>query len=197
MLMIRTDRQTITDVTRGDITDFIAAERINWAGRLDEVAFLQRIWPDLDSMPSFDSRFRGAARDIHQHRINNYDWEEGWVFDDPRFGLRNGPDDLFVKFLCETLHPVVRSDTEEVERLLAFFNQCLEGDDWEIVEVSQLSGKPIFAGRRREAVTTPTQALDLDKYDRLDDPQVVRDHLRRIDRDLKSDPSEAIGSSKE
>jgi hypothetical protein len=114
-----------------------------------------------------------------------------------RFGLRSGPDELFVKFVCEMLHPVVRPYHDEVESLLVLFNECLERDDWEIVEVSQLSGKPVFDGRRREAVKTPSQALDLNEYDRLDDPQVVRDHLRRIVRDLKSDPSGAIGSSKE
>jgi abortive infection Abi-like protein len=41
------------------------------------------------------------------------------------------------------------------------------------------------------------EALDFDEYERLDDPQVIREHLRRIDRDLKNDPSSAIGSSKE
>jgi hypothetical protein len=63
------------------------------------------------------------------------------------------------------------------------FVKFLETDDWEIVEVSQLSGKPAFEGRR-EAVETPTEALDLDDYEQVDDPQVIRDHLRRIDRDL-------------
>jgi hypothetical protein len=189
--------QTISAVTRRDVTDYIAAERIAWAGRLDEVAFLQRVWPNLDSMPSGDSRFANAAGDIYQHRINNYDWEDDWIFDDRRFGLRSGPDELFVSFLCEMLHPLVRSDTDEVRRLLGFFNECLERDDWEITEVSQLSGKPVFAGRRREALKTPMTSLDLDQYGGLDDPQAIRDHLRRIDRDLKSDPSSAIGSSKE
>jgi hypothetical protein len=35
------------------------------------------------------------------------------------------------------------------------------------------------------------------RYERLDDPQVLRDHLRRIGRDLKTDPAGAIASSKE
>jgi hypothetical protein len=39
--------------------------------------------------------------------------------------------------------------------------------------------------------------LELERYERLGDPQVLREHLRRIDRDLKNDPPGAIGSSKE
>jgi len=191
-------RQTITALTRRDITDFITSERVDWSGRLEEVALLQRVWPDLDSMPSTDNRFPNGAGDIWQHRVNNpQDWDEDWIFDDHRFGLRNGADELFVEFLGQMLHPVVRPDAEEVRRLLTFFNECLERDDWELVEVEQMSGKPVFQGRRREAVKSPTQALELDQYERLGDPQVLRDHLRRVDRDLKNDPPAAIGSSKE
>jgi hypothetical protein len=73
----------------------------------------------------------------------------------------------------------------------------LARDDWEIVEVSQLSGRPVFAGRQREAYRAGDGALDIESYSRLDDPLALRDHLRRIDRDLKSDPPGAIGSSKE
>lgn len=195
--MAKRNQQTISAVTRRDITDYLTAERISWRGRLDEVAFLQRVWPDLDAMPSTDSRFPDAAGDVWQHRVKNDDWEDDWIFDDRRFRLRSGPDELFVNFLCETLHPLVRTDTTEVARLLATLNEHLIRDDWEITEVSQLSGKPVFEGRRREAVKMPTQALELGEYDRLDSPQVIRDHLRRIDRDLKSDPAAAIGSSKE
>jgi hypothetical protein len=195
---IRTTPQTITAITRRDITDYIVSERINWAGRLEEPAFLQRIWPDLDSMPSTDHRFSTATRDIYQHRVYNpQDWEDDWVFDDPRFGLRSGPDELFVEFLAQMLHPVVRSDRDEVERLRRVLNDFLEPDDWELVEVSQISGRPVFEGRRREALKKPTESLGVDGYERLDDPQVIRDHLRRIDRDLKGDPAGAVASSKE
>lgn len=127
----------------------------------------------------------------------NYDWDDDWIFHDARFNLGGCRDELFVRFLSEMLHPVVRPDVEEVERLLGFFNECLERDDWELVAVRQLSRKRIFEGRRREATKTPTETLDLDRYERLGDRHIVREHLRRIDRDLKSDPAGAIGSSKE
>lgn len=188
---------TLTAVTRRDITDFIIAEEIQWWGRLDEIAFLKRVWPDLDELPSTDTRYRSATRDIQQHRQYNLDWEDSWVFEDERLGLRSGPDDLFVEFLCQMLHPIVRSDEAEVRGLLTAFNGFLEADDWEMIEASQMPGKPVYQGRRREAIKAPAEALDLDNYEHLGDPQVVREHLRRIDRDLKSDPASAIGSSKE
>ncbi len=39
--------------------------------------------------------------------------------------------------------------------------------------------------------------LELEDYENLEDPQVIREHLKRIDRDLKGDLASAIGSSKE
>lgn len=194
--MVSVTTQTISEITRRDITDGLIAEQVNWAGRLDESGFVGRVW-DLSEIRSTDHRYKDAAGDIRQHRISNYDWEADWIFHDARFDLAGCPDETFVRFLCELIHPVVRPDLEEVVRLLTSFNECLARDDWEIVEVRQLSGKPVHEGRRRESLKTPTEAVALDLYPRLDDPQVVRDHLRRIDRDLKTDPSGAIGSSKE
>lgn len=188
---------SISSVTRRDITDYITGNQIAWWGRLDEVAFLSRVFPDLEERPSYDSRFSTASRDIRQHREYNSDWEDDWIFDDERFGLRSGPDELFVLFLSQMLHPLVRPDADEGKQLLADFNQMLEGDDWELIEVGQLSGRPVYEGRRREAIKPPLEAIDVDSYGNLLDPQVLREHLRRIDAGLKSDPAAAIGSSKE
>jgi hypothetical protein len=192
-----TSERTISRSTRRDITDSLVADRVNWAGRLEEPGFLGRIW-DLADLRSTDSRFADAEADIWQHRVNNpHDWEDDWIFYDRRFDLTGCPDDVFVRFLCEMLHPLVRPDREEVERLLTLFNECLEDDEWEIVATRRPRSGPIFEGRRREALKSPTEALDLNGYERLSDPGVVRDHLRRIDRDLKGDPAGAIGASKE
>src|SRR5438045_2231191 len=79
----------ISEVTRRDIIDLIASEGIAWSGRLRETTFLSRLY-DLQDLPSNDSRFRTAERDIIQHREYNYDWEDDWVFDDGRFRLRHG-----------------------------------------------------------------------------------------------------------
>ena len=62
-------------VTRRNIADWVAVEKVNWSGRLDEQNFLKRIF-DVDAMPSHDGRFRTASSDIWQHRVNNNDWED-------------------------------------------------------------------------------------------------------------------------
>ena len=100
-------------------------------------------------MPSTDRRFSNAAGDIRQHRINNYDWSDDWVFYDLRFNLLHEPDDDFLRFLCETIHPVVRSDTDEAQSLADVYNRELAVDGWELVEVKQISGRPVFAPRKR------------------------------------------------
>ena len=62
-------QQTISEITRRDIFDFITIENIDWSGRLEETAFLERLW-DLNDMRSTDSRFKNAAGDIWQRRVD-------------------------------------------------------------------------------------------------------------------------------
>jgi hypothetical protein len=70
----------ISQITRRDLVDALMGEGVAWNGRLEESEFLSRIF-DLDSLPSTDSRFKNAAGDIWQHRVNNpMDWKDDWVF---------------------------------------------------------------------------------------------------------------------
>jgi hypothetical protein len=78
---------------------------ICWWGRLDECEFLTRLY-DLEALPSRDPRFATAREDIWQHRENNFDWEDDWIFHDARFGLATS-DEKLLRFLAETLHPTV------------------------------------------------------------------------------------------
>jgi hypothetical protein len=80
----------ITAVTRRDIFDFLQAKAGPWWGRLDEVDFLEGLY-DLDALPSTDPRYVTAAEDIVRHRVANLDWDDDWVFGDPRFRLADGP----------------------------------------------------------------------------------------------------------
>ncbi len=100
-------------------------------------------------MRSADGRFRNAAGDIHQHRVNNWDWEDDWVFTDSRFDLMHGPDDKFLQFLCEMVHPV-RPDTDEVEQLVAFFNKKLAADGWALSATDHMSRHPVFTAHPRK-----------------------------------------------
>ncbi len=142
----------LTEATRRNIFDIIRVENLNWSGKLDEPEFLARTF-DLESMPSYDSRYKTASRDIWQHRVNNPDdWSNDWVFSDKRFNLLRCDDEVFLKFLCEMLHPVVRSDKEETERLQQSFNEYLNIDGYEIYQSKSISGYPVYSSRLKKEV---------------------------------------------
>jgi hypothetical protein len=136
----------ISEVTRRSIIDYLIESNLSWSGRFGEDDFLARIY-DLTKLPSEDHRYRNAAGDIHQHRIRNNDWPDDWVFHDSRFNLLHTSDRNFLRFLCETLHPIVRPNTEEVHALLDAYNRQLATDGWVIVESKKISGRPVFTAQ--------------------------------------------------
>jgi AbiJ-like protein len=156
----------ISEVTRRAIFDFFMSSGTDWAGRLAEDEFLARLY-DLAAMPSNDHRMHTAAGDIRQHRINWRDWSDDWIFYDSRFNLMHGPDDQLLRFLCETVHPVVRPHTDEARGLVDRYNLELATDGWNIVEVKQISGKPVFApqklGARVQVFAEPTGWQKVDR----------------------------------
>lgn len=135
----------ITEITKRNIFDELRAgdsRVIFWYGRLDEIRFLKRIYK-LDELPSIDPRYNDMENDIAKHRVVNYDWDDWWFVDDIRLELFSS-DEIYLKFLCEMLHPVVRSDKEEVDYLLEIFNRYLKEDGIELVSERTISGKPVF-----------------------------------------------------
>ena len=185
----------ISLLTRRDIIDSMVAEKVNWCGRLEEPEFLSRLF-DLQSLPSTDGRFDNAAGDIWQHRVNNYDWDDDWVFYDDRFNLMNGDDEVFLRFLCETLHPVVRSDVTESERLCQMFNEFLLNDGFQLVERTRLSGKPVYVGRYVGIGATPGLSAARETLAGTD-PGYVAQQITRMDAAVINDPGLAIGTAKE
>lgn len=157
---------SISEVTRRSIIDYLTISRIAWSGRLHEDEFLGRLY-DLSSMHSTDHRLRNAASDIRQHRANWNDWSDDWVFTDFRFNLLHAPDEHFLQFLVETVHPVVRPDEDQVKSLVDCYNQALAVDGWRIVEVKRVSGRPVFgyqkAGKRAQAFEEPTGWQKVDR----------------------------------
>jgi hypothetical protein len=77
---------------------------------MDEIAFLARLY-DLGKLPSTDYRYPTASGDIFQHCVNNYDWDDDWVFADSRFELASGPDEVLLGFLAQMVHAAVQPDT--------------------------------------------------------------------------------------
>lgn len=141
-------KNRITTVTRQHIADKMQLDKLWYHGRLNEPGFLARIF-DLKSMKSKDSRYDNAYDDIYQHMVNNTDWDYDWIYTDPRINLLHSEDILYLRFLSETLHPLVRSDTDEISRLLEIYNSNLEADGYEIIQTDEISGKPIYTGGQK------------------------------------------------
>lgn len=185
----------ITEITRRNIFDYIQIENLWWSGRLEESEFLARIF-DLKQIPSTDSRFKQAADDIWQHRVNNYDWPDNWIFSDERFGLLSCDDSVFLNFLCEMIHPIVRANATEVKKLLKLFNDNLKEDNYEIVEKSSISGRPIFVGRQRlvgkESIEKKSGELK-----NILDADYVTQQITLMETSIENAPHMAIGIAKE
>ena len=188
----------IPRATRQMIMDEMAGNGTIWYGSLDEVQFLSRIW-DLASLPTTDTRFTDAEGDIWQHCINNHDWEIDWIYGDARFGLLDGQPSEFLQFLAQCVHPRVRRDADETERLVRFFNDCLRPVGYELIVSDSLPslGGPSRSVYEARALISRRVTFELTKYDRLSEPRVLSDYLRRIDDDVLTDPPAAIAASKE
>lgn len=156
----------ITEITRRAIIDHLIAGDINWSGRLEEDDFLSRLY-DLTKLPSTDFRMSNAAGDIWQHRVRWQDWPDDWVFHDSRFNLLHTSDEEFLRFICETVHPVVRPDLDEVLALVEMYNSALSKDGWELVEGRRISDKPVFVsqkrGQRAQVYSEPTGWRKVDR----------------------------------
>lgn len=189
-----TSQRQISEVTRRNIFDQIVLELLPWSGRLDEPDFLSRLY-NLRAMKSTDYRFADAYRDIWQHRVNNWDWEPDWVFTDSRFNLLHCPDDAFLRFLCETIHPVVQSDERIVTRLLEIFDTHLAADGFQIVETTRVSGRPVFAARETVApLPALTAAKEITQGLTAD---YLNQQITRMESAIHADPALAIGTAKE
>jgi len=186
----------ITQLTRRDIADAITVDNIRLYGRLEEPEFLGRIF-DLNSLPSTDGRFKNAAGDIWQHRVNNpFDWPDNWLFSDSRLNLMGCDDGLYLRFLCETMHPVVRPDVTESERLCQLYNSFLKQDGFQLIEKARMSGKPIYAGRYIGIISAPGISAAKELLTGADVAYVAQ-QITRMESSVTNDPDLAIGTAKE
>jgi hypothetical protein len=185
----------VSRATRQNIIDGIKLESIHWAGGLDDVDFLERLF-DLKTLPSTDSRYPDAASDIWQHRINNDDWPSDWIFGDSRFKLLTCSTDVFLNFLCEMVHPVARPDRNQATKLVAHFNDQLRKEGWKLHEVEKIAGRPRFVAERIRSGTPNVVARAHTAADSLDAAHMHKE-IERIERMVDSDPALAIGTAKE
>ena len=181
--------------TRAAVLDEMRARKTVWHGELNVIDFLSRIF-DLQSMPSFDSRFDTAAGDIWQHCINNDDWDIDWIFGDNRFRIYEIEQENFLAFIVEVLNPIVRKDAVEQSQLAAAFNGHLKRDGWELVEDIIVDGRPTYVlerivrgiGNATQRIKAVAASLDSDN---------LYEDLRRLERVGDAEPGEAVGLAKE
>ncbi|GGX42174.1 abortive infection family protein [Streptomyces chryseus] len=188
--------QQLTVVTRQRLLDFLVVEKIWWWGALDEVRFLERLY-DLDTLEGDGYRRPTAREDIWQHCINNDDWLPEWVFTDARFGLSGPSPQPLLNFIAEMLHPVVRRDPAEAERLAEKLNGILTKDGFELYPTGYISGLPVYAGGPRASFHGARPDLKFEARPLLTDPRVLHEHQERIRAGLERDPAAAIASCKE
>src|ERR1700722_59005 len=119
-------RPEITTVTRQDIFKYLRSMSSPWWGELDEVTFLEDLY-DLDR-PQPEHSSRSIRADIQQHRFNNQDLDDDWIFKDARLGLANRPDEVLLAFLARMVHPEVAADTEEATAHVEKLNRLLALD---------------------------------------------------------------------
>jgi hypothetical protein len=180
---------------RINIFDGLRLENIVWSGDLNEVEFLSRLF-NLEQLPSTDSRYNDAARDIWQHCINNEDWDIDWVYSDKRFNLTNGPVENFLRFLCEMVHPLVRPDRDQALKIVSHFNDQLRPAGWEIHEEERIGGRPRFAYRKYLGSQTRVASRGRSVVDALNAGWMAKE-IERLENSVDRDPALAIGTAKE
>lgn len=142
-------RRDIIDLFKNGITEdnWLVEETIYYPyyGRFDIVDFLKRLYK-LDTWESGDSRLKNAEQEIMMHTRNG-DYSDNWIFDDERFHLIDGTDNVFLDFLCEVFHPEVRDENKEWKKYFEKINSLLREDGYELVASSKISGRDVFSWR--------------------------------------------------
>ena len=188
-------RNKITDVTRRHIADEMTIGKIWYHGNQTEPDFLARLF-DLKSLPSKDYRYTNAYDDIYQHMVNNNDWEEDWIYSDPRINLTHCDDETYLQFLAMTVHPRVHTNPEEVDRLIEIYNKNLNADGFEIAQTDEISGKPVFSGRQKTIGQSHLTAKKVE-IKRYLNTAYVNGKINTMTDAIHKDTDLAIGTAKE
>jgi hypothetical protein len=192
------EQNKITSITRLAIADELTIGKLWYHGRLTEPDFLSRIF-DLNKMPSTDNRaeFNTAYKDIYKHTVLNYnDWEPDWIFTDHRFNLTHCADELYLRFLCETVHPAIRTSLDEQEKMVSIYNRHLGADDFEIIQTKEISARPVFSGRKKTqgGALLTAQKTEIKKYLNTD---YVNSKINLMVDAVQKNTDIAIGTAKE
>jgi hypothetical protein len=147
-------------------------------------------------MPSTDWRFKTATRDIIQHRANNEDWPDDWVFDDHRFQLASGPDEMLLGFLAQVVHPVVQPNVERAAEIVSALDSFLAVDGWTLKQSKEMSGRPVYAPARTGTGGVVALSFAHEVAIRIDAAYIAR-QVTRMEGAVDTDCDLAIGTAKE
>lgn len=186
-------KNKITIVTRQRIADEISLGKHSISGRLDDADFLNRTF-DLKALPSEDKRYSNAWGDIK----NDCRWgdnEPGWMFSDVRLNLLHCEDEIFIKVLSDSMHPMVYEDTLDVLELVRIYNQYLNADGFEVYISDRISNLPVYSIRE---ITLSTQlAHNKEVIKTYLNSDYVRAKTKIMVEALPEDTDLAIGTAKE
>ena len=132
-------------------------------GNLKPSEFTKRVMPSLVGAPVLcDKRCTDAISEIRQHMEFNNDWTVESLFDE-RMALGNVPDDEFLYFLEQYVHPVIhrekrvsydwKEDLPQAD-VVAEINKCLVHDGYELVPSDTIGDKTLYkAAPKKKGVT--------------------------------------------
>ena len=93
----------------------------------------------------------------------------------------NGDDEILLRFLAETVHPVVRPDVTASKRLVQLYNEYIRRDGFEISEKTRISTKPLYIGRNVGIAGIPGVIAAREVLSGTDIGYVIRDLDSQMD----------------
>ena len=103
---------------------------------------------------------------------------------------------MFLRFLCEVVHPVVRSDRNETLKLVSEFNDQLRREGWHLVEEEKIAGRPRFVAKPLQLTDGRSVSRARAVADALDASWMQKE-IERLENAVDRDPALAIGTAKE
>ena len=94
------------------------------------------------------------------------------------------------------IHPIVRVETSHVNKLLQIFNDNLKEDNFEIIEKTRISGKPIFVGRIRITGKESIQKKGSD-IKKIMSAHYVSQRINLMEASIENSPHISIGLANE
>ena len=92
------------EMENGEFSAFVSVDEVELKQvlRLEIVDFLKRLYK-LDTWKSGDSRMKNAEQEIAMHTRNG-DYSDNWIFDDERFHLIDGTDNICLSKISRGVH---------------------------------------------------------------------------------------------